>query len=58
MGIRVLTANGCEVVVPAEQLCCGALSVHAGFREAARELARKNLAAFRLEAQAAGAGFF
>ncbi|PYT81730.1 MAG: hypothetical protein DMG40_08435 [Acidobacteria bacterium] len=47
--VRVLTANGCEVVVPAEQLCCGALSVHAGFREAARELARKNLAAFRLE---------
>ena len=47
--VRVLTANGCEVVVPREQSCCGALSAHAGFREAARELARKNLAAFRLE---------
>ena len=47
--IRVLTANGCEVVVPLEQTCCGALSAHAGFREAARELARRNLAAFRLE---------
>ncbi len=47
--IRVLTANGCEVVVSPEQVCCGALSAHAGFREAARELARKNLAAFRLE---------
>ena len=46
--VRVLTANGCEVVVPREQSCCGALSAHAGFREAARELARRNLAAFRL----------
>ena len=47
--IRVLTANGCEVVVPAAQLCCGALAAHAGVRDAARELARKNLAAFPLE---------
>jgi glycolate oxidase iron-sulfur subunit len=44
--IRVLTANGCEVVTPAGQLCCGALAVHAGVRETARELARKNIAAF------------
>jgi len=44
--IRVLTANGCEVVVPGEQLCCGALAAHAGVRETARELARKNIAAF------------
>jgi len=44
--IRVLTANGCEVVVPAGQLCCGALAAHAGVREAARELARKNLSVF------------
>jgi glycolate dehydrogenase iron-sulfur subunit len=47
--VRVLTANGCEVGLPGEQGCCGALSAHAGFREAARELARKNLAAFQLE---------
>lgn len=47
--VRVLTANGCEVVLPREQGCCGALSAHAGFREAARELARKNLATFRLD---------
>lgn len=46
--IRVLTANGCEVVVPKDQLCCGALAAHAGFRESARELARNNLAAFPL----------
>jgi glycolate oxidase iron-sulfur subunit len=44
--IRVLTANGCEVVVPAEQFCCGALAEHAGVRQTARELARRNLAAF------------
>jgi glycolate oxidase iron-sulfur subunit len=47
--IRVLTANGCEVVVPKEQFCCGALAAHAGVRDAARELARKNLSAFLRE---------
>jgi len=47
--IRVLTGNGCEVVVPAAQRCCGALAAHAGVRDAARDLARKNLAAFPLE---------
>jgi len=45
--IRVLTANGCEVVVPERQLCCGALAAHAGVREAARQLARQNMEAFR-----------
>jgi len=44
--IRVLTANGCEVVVPSGQLCCGALAAHAGVRETARGLARKNMKAF------------
>jgi glycolate oxidase iron-sulfur subunit len=44
--IRVLTANGCEVVVPGGQLCCGALAAHAGIRKTARELARKNTKAF------------
>jgi glycolate oxidase iron-sulfur subunit len=44
--IRVLTANGCEVVVPPGQLCCGALAAHAGVRESARNLARKNIQAF------------
>jgi glycolate dehydrogenase iron-sulfur subunit len=47
--IRVLTANGCEVAVPKLQFCCGALAAHAGEREAARKLARKNLAAFHAE---------
>jgi glycolate oxidase iron-sulfur subunit len=44
--IRVLTANACEVVVPHPQRCCGALAAHAGVRDAARELARTNMAAF------------
>jgi glycolate dehydrogenase iron-sulfur subunit len=47
--IRLLTANGCEVVVPKEQSCCGALSAHAGFRDAARQFARKNLAEFQID---------
>jgi glycolate oxidase iron-sulfur subunit len=47
--IRVLTGNGCEVVVPHGQLCCGALAAHAGDRDTARDLARANVAAFRHE---------
>jgi glycolate oxidase iron-sulfur subunit len=47
--IRVLQANGCEVVVPASQLCCGALCVHAGVRDVAAELARTNMTAFLAE---------
>jgi glycolate oxidase iron-sulfur subunit len=47
--IRVLTANGCDVLVPGGQYCCGALPAHAGVRDVARELAQKNLAAFPLE---------
>jgi glycolate oxidase iron-sulfur subunit len=44
--IRVLIANGCEVVVVPQQVCCGALASHAGVRDAARDLARCNLKAF------------
>jgi glycolate oxidase iron-sulfur subunit len=43
--VRVLQANGCEVTIPAEQTCCGALHVHAGLRDSARRLARKNIGA-------------
>ncbi|HUJ30025.1 MAG TPA: (Fe-S)-binding protein [Candidatus Acidoferrum sp.] len=45
--IRVLQANGCEVVVPPGQGCCGALAAHAGIRDVARDLARANFEAFR-----------
>jgi glycolate oxidase iron-sulfur subunit len=44
--IRVLTANGCEVVIPAGQTCCGALAAHAGVRDTARSLAHTNLEVF------------
>jgi len=47
--IRVLAANGCEVVVPQGQLCCGALAAHAGVRDVARRLARVNLDVFLRE---------
>jgi len=41
--VRVLQKNGCEVVVPAGQGCCGALHLHAGIRTEARKLARQNI---------------
>ena len=41
--VRVLQKNGCEVVVPGSQTCCGALHVHSGLREEARGLARRNI---------------
>ncbi|HEV7662692.1 MAG TPA: heterodisulfide reductase-related iron-sulfur binding cluster [Chloroflexota bacterium] len=44
--LRVLRHNGCEVHVPRQQVCCGALNVHGGEQVAARELARQNVRAF------------
>ncbi len=44
--IRVLTANGCEVITPPQQQCCGALHVHAGEAERGRQLARQNIDVF------------
>jgi len=41
--VRVLRKNGCDVVVPSGQSCCGALHVHAGMRKEARDLARRNI---------------
>lgn len=38
--VRVLSAEGCEVVVPAGQGCCGALSAHAGRESEALRFAR------------------
>ena len=39
--IRVLSAEGCDVVVPRDLGCCGALSAHAGRDEEARRFERK-----------------
>jgi glycolate oxidase iron-sulfur subunit len=44
--IRVLQKNGCEVLLPPEQGCCGALHTHGGDLDGGRELARRNIAAF------------
>ncbi len=46
--VRVLMAAGCTVVVPAQQGCCGALTVHAGDMDEARVMARRNINAFEL----------
>src|SRR5437016_12431138 len=44
--IRVLAANGCEVITPPQQHCCGALHVHAGEADQGRRLARHNIDVF------------
>jgi glycolate oxidase iron-sulfur subunit len=43
---RVLAAEGCEVIAPSRQGCCGALALHAGRAGEARALARDLIAAF------------
>jgi glycolate oxidase iron-sulfur subunit len=43
---RVLAAEGCDVVVPRRQGCCGALSVHNGREEEAKRFARATVEAF------------
>ncbi|MDG2382032.1 MAG: (Fe-S)-binding protein [Pirellulaceae bacterium] len=42
---RVLQENGCDVIVPPGQECCGAIHFHAGNELPARELADTNLRA-------------
>lgn len=44
--VRVLRRNGCTVVAPSAQGCCGAIAVHAGEMDFGRALARRNIAAF------------
>jgi glycolate oxidase iron-sulfur subunit len=57
---RVLAAEGCDVVVPRAQGCCGALSVHNGRESEAQRYARGIVAAFAgvdyLVVNAAGCG--
>jgi glycolate oxidase iron-sulfur subunit len=43
---RVLQRNGCEVVIPPGQACCGAIHYHSGVEGPALDLARENLKAF------------
>jgi glycolate oxidase iron-sulfur subunit len=43
---RVLAAEGCEVVIPRDQGCCGALMIHAGEEKQALDYARRTIDAF------------
>jgi glycolate dehydrogenase iron-sulfur subunit len=43
---RVLAMEGCEVVIGRGQGCCGALSLHSGRRDEAKEFAKKAIEAF------------
>ena len=43
---RVLAAEGCDVVIPRGQGCCGALSLHSGQEAEASEFARRTIALF------------
>jgi glycolate oxidase iron-sulfur subunit len=60
--VRVLAAEGCRVEAAPAQGCCGALPLHAGHIDQARELARHNIAVFeavgvdRIVVNAAGCG--
>jgi glycolate oxidase iron-sulfur subunit len=57
---RVLAAEGCDVVIPGRQGCCGALSVHNGRADEARRFARSLIDAFtgvdRVVINSAGCG--
>jgi glycolate oxidase iron-sulfur subunit len=44
---KLLAEAGFEVVIPDAQNCCGALHAHSGELEQARELAQRNIRAFR-----------
>lgn len=44
--VEVLAQNGCEVITPPEQLCCGSLHAHNGEFALAQQLARKQIDQF------------
>jgi len=60
--VRVLAAEGCEVIAPGSQGCCGALALHAGREDDARGFARRAIEVFeqagveRIVVNAAGCG--
>jgi len=60
--VRVLAAEGCDVIAPNGQGCCGALALHAGRLDEARAFARRTIATFeragveRVAVNAAGCG--
>lgn len=44
--VQILARNGCDVVTPANQVCCGAVHYHAGESAPAVEFAKKNVDVF------------
>jgi glycolate oxidase iron-sulfur subunit len=44
--VEVLARNGCEVITPPDQHCCGSLHAHNGEWELAQQLARRNIDQF------------
>ncbi len=50
--LRLLRRNGCEVVLPQNQACCGALNIHNGEVASARAMARRNVDAFPVDVDA------
>ena len=60
--VRVLSAEGCDVLAPPDQGCCGALALHAGRLDEARAFARRTIEVFeragveRIAVNAAGCG--
>ena len=47
--VDVLLANGCEVITPRTQFCCGSIHAHNGELELAKQMARRQLDAFDLD---------
>jgi len=43
---RVLQENGCDILIPRGQACCGAIHFHAGWSEPASRLSLQNVEAF------------
>lgn len=52
--VELLTLVGCEVIIPQNQLCCGALHTHQGEMKRAKELAKINIQTF----QTSGADYY
>ncbi|MFB7140408.1 (Fe-S)-binding protein [Gottfriedia sp. NPDC056225] len=44
--MKLLQLAGCEIVIPKNQACCGALHGHSGEKSIAKDMARKNIEAF------------
>ncbi|WP_411334817.1 (Fe-S)-binding protein [Metabacillus indicus] len=44
--MKLLQLSGCEIVIPENQACCGALHGHSGEKDSAKDLAKRNIKAF------------